>query len=157
SWKPLLTVIVLLHIIVPAGAGRGKSVGDPFIAAAPRAAGSENAMRSEPAGQLATVRHAGPNPGAVPVVSTALFTAGLIPVPLIVSETHSPSPLQSPEEMVSYFRGESARVRVCAFLQFAAAVPLGIYSATMASRLRFHRVEAAGVSIALFGGQAASA
>jgi hypothetical protein len=114
-------------------------------------------MRNEPAGQPATVRHPGPNPGVVAVVFTALFLASLIPVTLIVSETHFPSPLQSPEEMVSYFRGESARVRVCAFLQFAAAVPLGIYSAAMASRLRFHRVEAAGVSIALFGGQAASA
>jgi hypothetical protein len=114
-------------------------------------------MSSESAGSLAIVRHAGPNPGVVAIIFTALFLASLVPVTLIVSETHFPSPLQSPEEMVSYFRSEAAKVRVCAFLQFAASVPLGIFAATMASRLRFQRVEAAGATIALFGGLAASA
>jgi hypothetical protein len=92
----------------------------------------------------------------VAVVFTALFLASLVPVTLIVSESHFPSPLQSPGEMVAYFRAEAFKVRVCAFLQFASSVPLGIFAATMVSRLRFHRAEAAGVTIALFGGLAAS-
>jgi hypothetical protein len=101
-------------------------------------------------------RHRGPNPGVVAVVFTALFLASLVPVTLIVSETHFPSPLQSPEEMVAYFRAEAFKVRVCAFLQFSSSIPLGIFAATMVSRLRFHRTEAAGVTIALFGGLSAS-
>jgi hypothetical protein len=41
---------------------------------------------------------------------------------------------------------------ICAFLQFGAAIPLGIFTATMVSRLRFLGVRAAGPYIALFGG-----
>jgi hypothetical protein len=101
-------------------------------------------------------RHWGPHPGYVAVVFTTLFLASLVPVTLIVSETHFPSPLQAPEDVVRYFRNESTRVRVCAFLQFASAIPLGIFTAVMVSRLRFHGARVAGVDIALFGGLAAS-
>jgi hypothetical protein len=111
---------------------------------------------SQAPGARAAVRHRGPNPGAVAVIFTALFLASLVPVTLIASETHFPSPLQSPGEMVAYFQGESAKVRVCAFLQFASSVPLGIFAAAMASRLRFHGAESAGPTIALYGGLAAS-
>lgn len=100
--------------------------------------------------------HAGPNPGIVAAVFTLLFLAGLIPVTLLVGDTHFPSPLQSPREMMAYFREHSAKVALCAFFQFGAAIPLGIYTATMTSRLRFLGVKAAGVDIALFGGFAAS-
>jgi hypothetical protein len=100
----------------------------------------------------AGVRHRGPNPGVVAVVFTGLFLASLVPVTLLFSETHFPGPNQSPEEIVAYFRSESAKVRVCAFLQFGSSIPLGIFTATMVSRLRFHRAEGAGVLIALFGG-----
>src|SRR6202163_3732831 len=41
---------------------------------------------------------------------------------------------------------------ICAFLQFGAAIPLGIFTATMVSRLQFFGVRAAGAYIALFGG-----
>jgi hypothetical protein len=105
----------------------------------------------------AGARHRGPNPGIVALVFTALFLASLVPVTLIVSEAHFPSPLQPPEEVVAYFRGESAKVRLCAFLQFASSIPLGIFTAAMVSRLRFHGTKAAGTTIALFGGFAASA
>jgi hypothetical protein len=104
----------------------------------------------------ATARHAGPNPGIVAIVFTVLFLAGLVPVTLLVGDTHFPSPLQSPDEIVAYLRQHPARVAVCAFFQFASAIPLGIYVATMTSRLRFLGVRAAGVDIALFGGLAAS-
>jgi hypothetical protein len=100
--------------------------------------------------------HAGPHPGIVALVFTALFLAGLVPVTLLVGDTHFPSPLQTPEEMMAYFREHAARVALCAFFQFGAAIPLGIYTATMTSRLRFLGVRAAGVDIALFGGFAAS-
>jgi hypothetical protein len=101
-------------------------------------------------------RHAGPNPGVVAAVFTVLFLAGLVPVTLMVGDTHFPAPSQPPEEIAAYFRDHPARVGICAFLQFGSAVALGIYTATMASRLRFLGVSAAGVDIALFGGLAAS-
>jgi len=104
----------------------------------------------------ATSRHAGPNPGVVAIVFTILFLAGLVPVTLLMGNTHFPSPFQSPAEIVAYFREHAARVALCAFFQFGSAIPLGIYAATMTSRLRFLGVRAAGVDIALFGGFAAS-
>jgi len=101
-------------------------------------------------------RHAGPNPGIVAIVFTVLFLAGLVPVTLLMGDTHFPSPLQPPDEIVVYFREHPTKVALCAFLQFGSAIPLGIYVATMTSRLRFLGVRAAGVDIALFGGLAAS-
>ena len=101
-------------------------------------------------------RHAGPHPGAVASVFMLLFLAGLVPVTLLAGETHFPSPFQSPEDIVEYFRVHASRVAVCAFFQFGAAIPLGIYTATMTSRLRFHGIRAAGVDIAFFGGLCAS-
>src|SRR5512145_2626348 len=100
-------------------------------------------------------RHPSPNPGIVAIVFASLFITALVPVTLIVSETHFPAPVQPPEEIVAYFKAETAKVRVCAFLQFCSAIPLGVFTAAMASRLRYHGVQAAGVMIAFFGGLAA--
>jgi len=47
-------------------------------------------------------------------------------------------------------------LRWSAFLQLGAAVPLGIFAATAASRLHFLGVRAAGATIALFGGAGAA-
>jgi len=98
----------------------------------------------------------GSNPGIVAIVFTVLFVAGLVPVTLLVSETHFPAPVQPPEEIVAYFQAEAIKVTVCAFLQFCSAIPLGIFTAVMVSRLRYHGAQAAGVLIALFGGMTAS-
>ena len=75
---------------------------------------------------LVSPRHAGPNPGMVAAVFAALFLA-------------------------AGFAGSAGGA-----LQFGAAIPLGIFTATMSSRLRFHGVRAAGTYIALFGGIAAA-
>jgi hypothetical protein len=48
-------------------------------------------------------------------------------------------------------------VRICACLQFGAAIPLGIFTASIVSRLQFLGSRAAGVSIALFGGMTTAA
>jgi len=88
--------------------------------------------------------------------SLGCFIAALIPVTLIVSETHFPAPIQPPQEMVAYFQAEAAKVRICAFLQFCSAIPLGIFTAAMVSRLRSHGAQSAWVLIALVGGLAAS-
>lgn len=101
-------------------------------------------------------RHPAPNPGYVAVVFAVLFLAGLVPVTNIVDTTHFPSPLQPAAEIEAYFATHMVRVGLCAALQFGSTIALGIFTATMVSRLRFHRVRAAGVDIALFGGIAAS-
>ena len=45
---------------------------------------------------------------------------------------------------------------MAAFLQFGAAIPLGVFAATVVSRLQFLGMNVAGVFITLFGGFAAS-
>src|SRR5262245_24292583 len=113
-------------------------------------------MNPLPVGTAGPARHPGPRPGILAIIFTVLFLAGLAPVTMLFGDRHFPSPLQPPDEIVSYFREHPGRVAACAFLQFASAIPLGLYAATMTSRLRFLGVRAAGVDIALFGGFAAS-
>src|SRR6267378_3411328 len=78
--------------------------------------------------------HRGPHPGVLAIVYTLLFNAGLYQV------------------ITTYFQTYPKTVLICAFLQFGAAIPLGIFTATMVSRLQFLGVRAAGAYIALFGG-----
>ena len=98
------------------------------------------------------LRHRGPHPGIVAIVYTILFNAGLYQVISFTGGPHFPGPWELSETIASYFQAHPKAVMVCAFLQFGAAIPLGIFTATMVSRLRFFGVRAAGPSIALFGG-----
>src|SRR6267143_3150277 len=91
--------------------------------------------------------HAGPNPGIVAIVYTVLFNAGLYPVISFTGGPHFPGPWESSETIAAYFQGHPTAVLICAFLQFGAAIPLGIVTATMVSRLQFLGVRVAGVSI----------
>jgi hypothetical protein len=72
----------------------------------------------------ASARRAGPNPGIVAAVFTALFLASLVPVTLMVSKVHFPSPLQPTEEILIYFQAgaETNKILWCAFLQFGSAM-----------------------------------
>jgi hypothetical protein len=108
-------------------------------------------------------KHAGPNPGIVAIIYTLLFNAGLYfvvsfraPEHLAASATatrpYFPGPWESAQSIAAYFQSHSGAVLMCAFLQFGAAIPLGIFTATMVSRLQFLGVRAAGPVIALFGG-----
>ena len=97
-------------------------------------------------------KHAGPNPGIVAIVYTLLFNAGLYFVISFTGGPHFPGPWESSETIAAYFQGHSTAVLACAFLQFGAAIPLGIFTATMVSRLQFSGVRVAGAHIALFGG-----
>lgn len=109
------------------------------------------------------IKHAGPNPGIVAIIYTLLFNAGLYfvvsfrpPEHLAASPTairpYFPGPWESAETITAYFQTHPHAVLLCAFLQFGAAIPLGIFTATMVSRLQFFGVRAAGAHIALFGG-----
>ena len=101
---------------------------------------------------ISNTKHAGPNPGIVALVYTLLFNAGLYFVITFTGGPHFPGPWESSETIAAYFQGHSRAVLACAFLQFGAAIPLGIFTATMVSRLQFLGVRVAGAHIALFGG-----
>jgi len=97
-------------------------------------------------------RHPSPHLGLVAVIHTVLFNAGLYFVISFTGAPHYPGPWESSETIASYFQNHSREALLCAFLQFGAAIPLGIYSASIVSRLEFLGVRAAGATIALFGG-----
>jgi hypothetical protein len=101
---------------------------------------------------ISNTKHAGPNPGIVAIVYTLLFNAGLYFVISFSGGPHFPGPWESSETIAAYFQDHSRAVLACAFFQFGAAIPLGIFTATMVSRLQFLGVRVAGAHIALFGG-----
>jgi hypothetical protein len=108
------------------------------------------------AGSVLPTRHAGPPLWLVATVHTVLFLAGLYPVTVFGGQPHFPGPWESADTIAAFFEARPTAVRVCAFLQFGAAIPLGIFAASIASRLQFLGARVAGVSIALFGGIAAA-
>ena len=81
--------------------------------------------------------HRGPHPGVPAIVYTLLFNAGLYQVVSFTGGPHFPGPWESSEAIAPYFQEHSKAVVICAFLQFGAAIPLGIFTATMVSRLPF--------------------
>jgi hypothetical protein len=100
-------------------------------------------MRSETL-KAATLRHPGPHLGAVAIVYTLLFNAGLYPVTLLAGDTHFPGPWEPGEVIVSYFQTHALPVLTCAFLQFGSTIALGIFTVSVVSRLQFLGVRAAG-------------
>jgi hypothetical protein len=84
-----------------------------------------------------------------------LFVGSLVAWTVMTGGAPYPRPFGGSGDVRSFVEHALA-VRVMAFLQFGAAIPLGIFTATLASRFRFLGVEVAGVSIALFGGLAAA-
>jgi hypothetical protein len=100
----------------------------------------------------APMRHRGPPLSLVAIAYTLLFLAGLYPVTIFGGEPYFPGPWESVDTIAAFFQARPTAVRICAFLQFGAAIPLGIFTATIVSRLQFLGVRAAGTYIALFGG-----
>lgn len=102
------------------------------------------------------VRHRGPSLLALAIVFVALFAAGLVVVAAMTHGAHFPSPLDPAVDADAFFANHGDAVRLGAFFQLGAAIPLAIYAATASSRLRFLGIEAAGASIAAIGGTIAS-
>jgi hypothetical protein len=99
-----------------------------------------------------SIRHRGPGLGWVALVFTILFNAGLLPVTVFGGRPFFPGPWESVQTMTAFFQARPTAVLWCAFLHFGAAVSLGVFTATVVSRLRFLGVRAAGAYIALAGG-----
>lgn len=67
-----------------------------------------------------------------------------------------PSPFGPETVAREFFTTHGESMRFNGFFHFASAIPLGLFTATVVSRLRFLGVRAAGELIALFGGMTAS-
>ncbi|MEV7008721.1 hypothetical protein [Streptosporangium sp. NPDC051022] len=99
---------------------------------------------------------AGPPLGILGVVFTALFLAGIVVAAVVAGGEFFPSPFGSPDVILAYFHDHQDAVRVSAFLQFAASVPMAIYAATVSARLRNLGIRAPGATIGLVGGALAA-
>ena len=97
--------------------------------------------------------HKGPPLGYVALTFLLLFNIGLsFVISFGGSSTYFPGPWESAGTIVNYFQNHPHEVLMCSFFQFCSAIPLGIFTAAVASRLRFLGSTAAGNNIALFGG-----
>ena len=100
--------------------------------------------------------HRGPPLGQLAIVFTGLFLASLVIIGTMTGGAAFPTPNDPPEAVRAFFGPNADVLRVAFFLQFGAAIPLGIFTATAVSRLRFLGLNVAGVTIAQFGGFTAS-
>lgn len=100
--------------------------------------------------------HRGPPLALLGCVFVGLFVASLAVMTVMTGGAPYPTPYDPPEAARNYFGPHADAIRIAAFLQFGAAIPLGLFTATVVSRLRFLGLNVAGVTIALFGGFAAS-
>jgi hypothetical protein len=100
--------------------------------------------------------HRGPSLGALGVVFVSLFASSLVVTVAMTGGARFPTPYEPVALAQDYFSRYADAIRIAAFLQFGAAIPLGIFTATVTSRLKFLGIRAAGTDIALFGGFAAS-
>src|SRR5258708_20020154 len=96
--------------------------------------------------------HHGPHPGVLAIVYTLLFNAGLYQVVSFTGGPHFPGPWESAEAITTYFQTYPKTVLICAFLQFAPAIPLGIFTPTMVTRLQFLVVRPPPPSLPFFAG-----
>jgi hypothetical protein len=100
--------------------------------------------------------HRGPPLLLLGLVFIGLFLASLIVSTVMAGGDHFPSPFGPEPVSLAFFREHAMAVRVGAFFQFGAAIPLGLFTATVVDRLRFLGMKVAGTRIALFGGVAAA-
>ena len=101
-------------------------------------------------------RHRGPHPGILAVIYVLLFIASLVLFGILSNGAEFPRPFGSLDKVQQTLQQFPFAVRINAFFQFACAIPLGLFAAAVTSRLRFLGVNVTGVSIAFFGGIAAS-
>lgn len=92
----------------------------------------------------------GPNPGMLALLSWLLFAAGLVVSAAMSGGEALSSPFGPSSEVAARIRENHDAIRVAAFFQFGSAITLGIYAATVYSRLL--RVRVPGPVIGLVGG-----
>ncbi len=100
----------------------------------------------------AAARLPGGPPLLVPAIAFAVLTLAAVAVSI-----HIPTPTASAQTVLSYQVNHATSLRLGGFLQFASALPLAIWAATVHGRLRALGVRAVGTTMALVGGVLASA
>ncbi len=103
-----------------------------------------------------TEMHKGPPLWLPAIVYVLLFVAAQLVNGLMTSGAQNLNPYNPIEQTQLYYTQYANGIRVFAFFLFATMMPLGVFTATAVSRLRFHRISAAGAHIALFGGATAA-
>jgi hypothetical protein len=99
-----------------------------------------------------TIHHPGP-PLWLPAIMFAItFNTGLFFVTSFGGAPYFPGPWETVQVIQKFFLLRSDAVILCAFFQFGAAIPLGIFAVNAVSQLRFLGAKVAGTYIALFGG-----
>jgi hypothetical protein len=101
---------------------------------------------------ISYVPHRGPSLLLLASVHVALFAAGLLAGAALRQGTAFVTPYQGGEAVRQFFASNGEAVRISAVFFFASFVPLGIFAATIVSRLQFLGIRAAGSYIALLGG-----
>jgi hypothetical protein len=102
-------------------------------------------------------RHLGPSLLLVAIIYIVLVIAGIFVGVILIPHNAFAMPTQPVQRAITYFSLYSSQARWLSFFELSSAIPLGIFTATVVSRLRFLGVRAAGELIALYGGMTASA
>jgi hypothetical protein len=115
---------------------------------------NENQETRIPHHDRARRRPDGPHPGIIAAVCLGLFVASLVTMAALSHGGTLSSPFS--DDSADFYTRHGLAVRISAWLQLGSSVPLGIYAATMSSRLQRLGMKVPGPVIALFGGASAS-
>ena len=99
-----------------------------------------------------TIRHPGPPLWLPAIMFAILFNTGLFFVTSFGGAPYFPGPWESAAVIQKFFLLRTDAVILCAFFQFGAAIPLGIFAVSAASQLRFMGAKVAGTYVTLSGG-----
>src|SRR5580698_10370167 len=102
------------------------------------------------------IRFRGPSLLLLAIVHVLLFAANLAVVAALRHGAPYINPFAPPEAIRAFFMQNSTATRLGSFFLFGSAVPFGLFAVTTVSWLRYLKVQATGVSIALFGGLTAA-
>jgi hypothetical protein len=98
----------------------------------------------------------GLSPGVPALIYFLLFAGGITFNMISTSGASFPTPYETVEKAQRYYGTYSSTIRTYSLFMFWSALPLGIYTALITTRLRTFNVHRGGTPIALFGGIAAS-
>jgi hypothetical protein len=104
----------------------------------------------------ASRRPSGPHPGALVTVALVLTIGGILSAAIMSGGAALASPFATSADVAQHVRQSDAAIRLLAWTQVGAAIPLGIASATFYARQVRLGIRVPGPSIGQFGGTLAS-
>ncbi len=97
-----------------------------------------------------------PSPGVLAVIYFILFAGGLVFNLVNTSGTSFPTPYDPVQKAQEYYQNFQSTIRIYSLFIFWSALPLGIFTAFITSRLSNMGIHRGGLNIATFGGYAAA-